>query len=261
MPEAVHPKFKLGKQPPKYDRRTLQFEQYVDHATLGPRITLPRMVNWGTKVKNWPMMMNDTIGDCTIASKGHLVQEWSTNTGNPVIIPDEAILKAYEDVSGYVPGDPSTDNGAVMLDVLNYFRHTGIGGHNIFAYVALEPGNTTHVQEGIYLFGAVDIGLALPLSAQNQVGRVWSVVSGPESEPGSWGGHCVPVIHYDFRFQQMLYCVTWGRIQPMTIRFFQKYCDEAYALLSEQDWINKKGVDPSGFNFQELEKDLNSIQH
>ena len=41
---------------------------------------------------------------------------------------------------------PDTDRGAVELDVLRYWRKTGIGGTKIDAFMALEPKNHLHVQ-------------------------------------------------------------------------------------------------------------------
>jgi hypothetical protein len=77
------------------------------------------------------------------------------------------------------------------------------------------------------------IGLALPISAQNQ--DVWAVPPGGsagEGSPGSWGGHAVPIVAYDSRG---LTVITWGATKRMTWQFLDTYCDEAYALLS-QDW-------------------------
>ena len=39
---------------------------------------------------------------------------------------------------GFRPGDPSTDRGAYALDVLNYWRQSGIAGHRIAAYAAVD---------------------------------------------------------------------------------------------------------------------------
>ena len=57
--------------------------------------------------------------------------------------------------------------------------------------------NIVEIRQSIALFGGVYIGLALPLTAQNQ--DVWDVVpnGGANAEEGSWGGHCVYVPKYD----------------------------------------------------------------
>lgn len=246
-----HSAMKLGKLPPVHDRRTLLMADYLDHAVLPPP---PPAVNWAKKLTQIGMMGNDAAGDCTCAAAGHLRQAWTANNGHEVTPPDSAIIKAYEDVGHYIPGNESTDNGCVELDVLNYWRKTGIGGNKIFAYVALEPKNKLHVELAISLFGGCTIGLALPVSAQRQ--RVWSVTGGPDALPGSWGGHEVAILGYD---SFGLTCVTWGKLLVMTWNFFIKYCDEAYGVLSA-DWASPTGKPaPSGFTFAQLQSDLKQV--
>jgi hypothetical protein len=44
----------------------------------------------------------------------------------------------------------------------------------------------------------------------------------------------------------------------MTRAWFEKYCSEAYALISK-DWIKASGLAPSGFDLAALEKDLKLV--
>jgi hypothetical protein len=187
-----------------------------------------------------------------------LIEDWTANAdgGKAVILPDNAIEQAYSAVSGYNPATGANDNGANELDVLNYWRKTGVGGRTIVAYVALEPGNHLHVQDAVFLFGGCYIGLAMPVSAQTQ--KVWSVPPGGavgQGAPGSWGGHAVNVVAYDPRG---LTCVTWGATKRMTWQFWDAYCDEAYAVLSK-DWIEQNGRAPVGFDLPALQADLQQV--
>jgi hypothetical protein len=242
---------KLGKLRRRDDSRTLQLAKYLDSSLPRP----PRAVDNSHGITSWGMMANDTLGDCTCAAVGHLVQDWTANASSEVTIPDPDIVSLYEAVSGYKPGDPSTDNGAECLTVLNYWRNKGVPGEGdkIAAYVALTPGDYTHVEDALYLFGGVYIGLQLPLSAQNQA--VWAQSSGPDAAAGSWGGHCVAVVGYD---GGGLTCVTWGALQRMTWGFWHTYCDEAYGVLSA-DWIEKSGDAPVGFDLAQLQADLTAV--
>lgn len=247
-------KLRLGKDPAIYDPRTLQMANYL-HLAKAPA-PIPAKKDWTKKQKDWGMMMNDSIGDCTCAGAGHLIQVWSLNESKEITIPDQAVLQAYEAVGGYKPKDPSTDRGCTELAVLKYWRRSGIGGHKIFAFVSTEPQNHDHVKIGVSTFGGVYIGLALPLSAQKQ--RVWSVPPSGETgdgQPGSWGGHCVVVVAYD---GAGLTCITWGKLQRMTWSFWDTYCDESYVLLSKQDWVTK-GTSPGGFDMTTLVADLNQL--
>lgn len=245
---------KLGKRAPKHDPRTLHLADYLNTGNL-PKI--PTQVDWSSKVSQWGMMGNSTIGDCTTAGAGHLIEAWSANASSEVIPSDADIIAAYSAITGYDPSTGANDNGAYETDVLNYWRSTGIAGHKIYAYTALEPRNHSHVKASIYLFGGCYIGLALPLSAQNQT--VWSVPAWGTSgsgAPGSWGGHCVPIVSFS---PHDLTVVTWGSLKKMSWSFLDAYCDEGYAVLS-QDFINN-GIAPNAIDWTSLQQDLNKVAH
>lgn len=246
-----HSTMKLGKAPARHDKRTLHLANYLTNE-LKP----PPHVNWSRLVTNLGVMLNDNLGCCTVSAKGHLIQAWTANTGPQVIVPDSAILRGYEEACGYDPADPSTDQGGDMLDVLNYFRKIGIGGHKLFAYVALEPRNKTHIELGVDLLGGCDLGVMLPISAQNQ--EVWSVPAGGpvgDGSPNSWGSHDVPIVDYGPLGPT---CISWGKRITMTWQFFYTYVDEAYGLLS-YDWCDGKKKAPSGFDFAQLQADMAAI--
>jgi hypothetical protein len=243
---------KLGKKPARLDPRTLQMANYLQL----PQVPAAR--DWTSKATpGWGMMLNDKLGDCTCAAVGHLTQAWTANEGpKELTLSDADILKAYEAVGHYDPKDPSTDQGAVEMDVLRHWRKSGIGGHKIQAFVALEPRNHLHVSAAVDLFGGAYIGLALPISAQRQT--VWSVPPGGATgtgAPGSWGGHAVVVEAYD---SHGLTCITWGQKKRMTWSFWDAYCDESYAVLSNL-WAPEKKVSPAGFDFVALRADLREV--
>jgi hypothetical protein len=81
---------------------------------------------------------------------------------------------------------------------------------------------------------------------------VWDVVA---DDGGIDGGHCVFVAGYDagtFTF------ISWGQVFKMTRAFWQKYVDEAHALLLAT-WV-KNNMTPSGFNLAQLQADLAAIK-
>jgi hypothetical protein len=260
-PTRIDPlKLKLGKQAARLDPRTLMFASYVTPALPAP----PASLNLTTKVKvPWGIMDNAQIGDCTCAAAGHLLMEWTANAEPKIFTPSDAqIVAAYSAITGYNPKTGANDNGAQEIDVLNYWRQTGIAGHKIQAFVALEPANHTHIMDGVWIFGGCYIGLSLPKTAQAQTQnhQPWSVIStGGDGAAGSRGGHAVPVVAYDAR---SLTVVTWGALQTMTWGFWAAYCDEAYAILSP-DYLEQKGgqtVAPSGFNLAQLQEDLADLK-
>src|ERR1700691_370252 len=235
-------KVKLGKLPPRVDPRTLAFAKYA--GALPPP---PIACDFSKGVKDWGMMGNDVLGDCVCAMTGHGVQVATLNSEEgEITAPDAIIQSLYENACGYQPGDANSDQGCVIIDVLNYVRQNApwakkkrfdAPGHKhpyqLYAYADPDPANTLHVQQAIYLFQTVGIGLQLPITAQNQTGTgVWDVVGNPQtdpnSQPGSWGGHAVIVLGYN---ATGFLCITWGQLQWMTLRFWSAYVDECHALL------------------------------
>jgi hypothetical protein len=243
---------KLGKLPKRVDRRTLKLASYLQPA----RLTLPpRELDWGRD--RYPMFRNDEIGCCTIAAAAHMVEDWSAMCHTGYKLTDHDVIKAYSAVTGYDPDTGANDNGAVMLDVLNYWRQTGIGGHKILAYAEADTTNIVECQLAHWLFGGLYLGLALPASAEQQ--QVWDIPDGGPvnaGEPYSWGGHAVRMCAYDTGWDTV---ATWGQRQKCTWQWLLTYADEAYAVLSD-DWLSRAGVAPNGFNVEKLRADLALVQ-
>jgi hypothetical protein len=249
-PISPVPQVCLGRKAVIHDSRTLKMGAY-----LGPELPAPpAAVDWTKGQSSWGMMLNDKLGCCTICGCAHAIQLWSNSIGTEVTVPDSVVLSMYEQWDGYKPSDPNTDSGGIELNVLNQWKNQGFSGHQLLAYATVNIHNVLEVQQCINLFGGLYIGVSLPLSAQRQ--DVWDVVSDPiEGEPGSWGGHCVYVCGYD---NYGISVITWGGIKKMTIEFWLKYIDEAYALVG-QDFFNAQGVNVEGFNSTQLLTDLAQI--
>jgi hypothetical protein len=245
---------KLGKAPPKFDSRTLLFAKYLTKGLPPP----PTSSDYAKKVKTWPMYGNDKYGDCTCAAAGHMVQDWTANTGSEVTLPVSTILSVY---NHFVHGQ--ADEGVNMLDVLKYWRKSGFGKDRIHAFAQLELKNPLQAQDAIYLFGNCYIGLALPeFTVPKGVGDPsipWIVPpSGPtgKAAPNPNNGHCVPAVAYD---QRSVWVVTWGNLKQMSWQFYTNYADEAFAVLSP-DWLSKHlRTAPPGLDLHALESDLSRV--
>ena len=89
---------------------------------------VPDTVDWYSRVPaDWGMMGNDQVGDCTAAAISHAIEQWTAYTDpTPVVMSTDQVISAYSAVSGYVPGDPATDRGALCADVLRYWATTGM---------------------------------------------------------------------------------------------------------------------------------------
>jgi hypothetical protein len=244
---------KLGKLPHVADRRDLKFKAFAKPSKL-PKP--PRHFGHESLVSQWNMLGNDQVGDCVFAGACHEHMLWCAEAGTQTTFTDQNALAAYSAVTGYTPTDPNTDQGTDVREALKYRRDTGISDatgrpHRIGAFVALQPGNTDHLYAALYLFGAVGIGIEFPASAMDQfnAGKPWSVVRGASID----GGHYIPLVAR----RGSLVCVTWGKTQPMTLGFYKKYCDEAWAFVSEDDL--KDGKTLEGFDLTALNEALTEL--
>jgi hypothetical protein len=247
---ADHSQMKLGKKLPVLDpKRRLKLARYV--IELPPP---PPSCDWSSGRKDWGMMLNDMLGCCTIAAIGHAVQTWTQiGKGIPDNTSDPIIELYYERWCGYNPANPLTDAGGVEPEVLDRWRQLGFDGHILKAYVDPNPGNITHIEQSIALFGGIYIGVQLPVSAQNQ--DIWDY---QKDDGGNWGGHAVWVLGYD-RAKAQLICITWGEPKVMTYDFWEHYCDESHTLFSPDWMLSGKGISPSQIDMDQLEKDLLAV--
>jgi hypothetical protein len=248
--------FKLGKKPARpWAAPGNKFRLGVYLAGPAGLPEIPPVFGHQNLIATWGMLANDRYGDCVWAGAAHETMLYNEEAGGTVAFTDANVLADYAAVTGFNPGDPSTDQGTDVQDAAAYRRNTGIVDsagkrHTIAAYLALDPGNLSHLLTAAYLFSAAGIGLNLPASAIDQAKKAepWDVVPGSPNE----GGHYVPLIGR--LAGGMLVCVSWGRQQLITERFFQTFCDEAVAYVSTEDLVKQKS--PDGFAYADLIGDL-----
>ncbi|HWV45763.1 MAG TPA: hypothetical protein VN039_07065 [Nitrospira sp.] len=245
---------KLGRKPKREDHRTLELAKYLKKDVVLP--TIPASCDYTKDVTEWPMYGNDSMGDCTCAAAGHMIQGWSAAAGAAKTPADNDVITLYAETgdppsSTITPGSPQ-DDGRDEMSVLNFWRQNGLGTDKIEAYVSVDPSDEQMVKAAIYLFGGVYTGIALPITAQSQ--SVWDVVDAPpdQNEPGTWGGHAVPYLAFDGTSYT---CITWGHPLQLTKAFHAEYTDEVYAVLSS-DFLAANSLSPDGFDLNALRADL-----
>ena len=244
--------YKLGRLPNDPSKPRLNLAPLLTAAAP----TYPENKDWLSAVANWPMYLNDNIGDCTCAAAGHMIQAFTTyGQGQTVTITDDDVLAAYEAVSGYNPQTGENDNGAVMQDVLNFWRTAGIGRHKILAFAEVDTHNEDELRAALNLFGTLYLGINFPDTAMDQFneGKPWDVAPNATNE----GGHAINAGYYDVS-DRMWKVVTWGQVQPMTQEFFDTYVEEAWVVVSEE-WLNKEGNNPDGINMSALGEQFTAL--
>ena len=227
--------YKLGKNAPKIKAKTLQIHDFLNLSVLP---TPPAAFDW-SMVKGKPLVYgmdgNDDYGDCVFASSCHHIGTWTGNTSTEQIATEKDALAAYSIFTGFNPDDPSTDQGANMLDVATRWRNTPIFNHKIKAFAAVDLTRLDLVAAAMNLFGGVWIGWSLPKAWQGA--DSWTMSPGGiltgDWAPGSWGGHAT---HMPAFSPKLLSAKTWQEDMPVEIPAFEAYAEEGYALISTDTW-------------------------
>lgn len=247
--------FKLGKKPARPHLMKFKLSDFVDYSKL-PKP--PTVFGHEKIIPQWDMLGNDKYGCCVFAGSAHETMMWNKEAGRIVPFNDKAVLSDYSTVTGFNPNDPNSDQGTDMLEAASYRRKVGIVDatgqrHKIAAYLSIKAGDLKEHLVALYLFGAVGIGINFPSSAMEQFdkGKKWSVVRRSPLE----GGHYIPLVA---KRKEGLVCVTWGKLQPMTLSFFREYNDESVVFLSEERLINRKSSE--GFDYDKLVSCLNTLK-
>jgi hypothetical protein len=207
---------------------------------------------------------NDRLGDCTAAAAFHAGGVFLGNAGAPIPYDEAEAITFYSATSGYVPGDPATDNGADEITVLNYWKATGLlsGAHRIAGYTSVDATNEQQVRAALWLFENVYFGVELPQAWVDAMpamknGFIWDVAGAPDPN----AGHAFVGVGYNDVGVQI---DTWGMIGTITWAAVAKYAStagqgELYAVLGPDAIAKATGKTPAGFDAEQLVADLAAL--
>lgn len=249
---------KMGRKPVRFTGRSRRTMAVMTRhlLTLGPAPAATNPYIAAVKVP-WGMMLNDQLGCCVCSDTGHTIMLRTANVGAVEVATANEILKLYEQVGGYVPGDPSTDQGCDELSMAQYLRNTGFVGHKLDNYASVNYKDQDLLVWSVQLFGSCRLGINLPAWAMDAFNRGQPWGKPPTGADTSiLGGHDVPLV--DFR-GGMFKCVTWSKLQVIDQDFINLYCEEAHAELAF-DWIQRQGIAPNNLCLEELANDLLNVE-
>jgi hypothetical protein len=223
---------RFGKKPAKRDARNLKLS-----AVLRALPKLPAEYDFDVEHHGipTPLFGNDTHGDCVIAGRAHQTLRFEDEEQEKILpITDNDVLKEWRLENG------GTEDGLVVLDSLKLWRKRGWKAagktYRIKAFAEIDRKSHTEVKRTVYADIGSGLGLSLPDSAMDEfyAGKPWASTSGL---PKQANGHYVYVPGYT---KSGPVCITWGRKQQMSWKFFDRYCDEAYAVIDAADTLKKQ---------------------
>ena len=211
------------------------------------------------------MYLNDQLGDCVEAAIAHAIGVFGAQNGARWIFSDAEITAMYSAMGGYVPGNPSTDQGTDIGTALSVWQKTGVAGpggnHVISGSLSVDAADPVEYRTAIWLFENLILGLELPDAwispFPSASGFVWDVAGAPDPS----NGHCILATNYN---PANVYIATWGINGVMTDAALQEYCSasnggELYTVLS-RDIINRaRERAPNGFAWSQLLADFNAL--
>lgn len=196
----------------------------------------------------WGMLGNDQYGDCGVAGLDHSFMAAGIVTDTHGVFPSsEDVVNYYLQYTG------GQDTGVVLADFLGYVHQQGFFGHSVAAYapVGVHDIPTMHFAVNAYDFVYSGIRVTSAMQSAYARGDSWDL---DDLFSQTVGGHCVPVVGYDSKY---LYCVTWGKVQPITYAAWHYISDEAWAVISGE--LVSSGGDGRGINLAALQADLGSL--
>lgn len=243
------PVYKYGRLPGKIPvgLRTLDYYRAGSLPPPPAKVSVPA-VPPNADGTSWGMDGNNVYGDCGVAGINHgfmaaasIVQAYSGETWPT----DQQVVDYYLSYTG------GADTGVVLADFLAYVKSRQFFGHTIQGYAPITVSDIPTLQFAVdaYAFSYTGIYVTNAMEAAFQNGQPWTLedLFSPQA-----GGHCIPLVGYDSNY---LYCVTWGKVQPITYSAWHFIADEAWAVIPGEF----TSTDGRGISLSALQQDLSKL--
>jgi hypothetical protein len=200
---------------------------------------------------------NDTVGCCVPAATFQGIRLRRAVAWNDGWKPTrDMVLDRYARLTGFDPVTGQPDNGTdTAAETLDYCtRGIQIGENDNFLDIPhvcmLAPANRAHMKLAVFMFGAVDMTLNLPLAVQD---GDFSRAPGTGSDwvAGSWGAHRVLSGAFD---GDVFVIRTWGQDKPVHPEFLDRFLLGCEARISRV-WLTATGETPPGMDWDGLMAD------
>jgi hypothetical protein len=254
----VIPQHKLGRSRPKQNAASHpRLFASPHHFGSLPPAPLPLDFYSAGKAALSNILANNSLGDCTAAGACHAVEGVTAAAGDPTVFTADQAIAFYSLSTGYVPGNPATDQGGDEITVCSTWRDKGLdgkGAHRILGWLSVDPTNIQLVQSCQYVFEILYFGIELadPWLQVGGDGFVWDVGAPPN--PNS--GHCVVGLGAN---QTGIQIDSWGFIGTITYAAVAQFCaanngGNLFAICT-QDILDRAALKaPTGFDWDAVQQ-------
>lgn len=178
--------------------------------SLVPSFAVPVPTAWdGSKGRSivYPILGNDTEGDCYYADGLHCVQTWTGNVATEAQFDAATVLARYEVISG---GDNGLDDATIFAEWKGGLVGPN-GLHKILDDMTVDPNDDVAIRAAMFYFCGGSWTAALPDAWVNIAapGVVWDT-----GTPDPNNGHAMHLSGYDPTY---LFPETWGFDQAVKL--------------------------------------------
>lgn len=243
--------------PNVHPMRTLAKYACSPHGTILP--AAPSVVDYFSGVSALSdVLANDRLGDCTSAGALHITESITARAGSPVVFTADDAIDFYSLATGYVRGNPNSDQGGDEVTVLETWRTRGLDGrgtHAIAGWIHVDPTNVPLLRSIVWLFGNLYFGVELPdtWTAAPSPGFLWT-----PGTPDPNQGHCFVGLGAN---DQGVQVDSWGMMGTITYEAMAALCCDAaggmlYAVLTKESLAAASALSPSGCDWSQLVADF-----
>lgn len=251
---------KFGRKRPSPHGLKLRFRDFLNPSNLPPA---PVDCDYSPEgiASLRQIFLNDAEGDCVVAGGYHVVGVETGNAGSIFVPTSTQINEDYSAIGGFVPGDPSTDNGCDEQTAFGYWTKTGFkNGTKLAGYLAVDGANKAELMAACYVFENLFFGIELPDAwispFPSKDGFVWDV-----GTPNPENGHCVVATGYSPAGPKI---DSWALLGTLTWEAISKLCapsagGEVYVLLSPDQIIKAQQKAPNNIAWRDLIATFNAL--
>ena len=179
---------------------------------------------------------NDTCGDCVVAGAAsyRAIRAAMLKQPDPPSTTDAVVAQYFKLTNGHDIGL----NECEFLDAAKAGVELGGPVWMDALWTTVDDSNESTIRSLISIFGAVYVGLDLPLDAKSQT--IWTPTAGDGGAPGGWGGHCA--LRSGWNKAGLVDYVTWGYVVQATPDWPPKYETERHVIV-DADSAAVAGID------------------
>jgi hypothetical protein len=186
---------------------------------------------------------NDQHSNCTAVGLANAARAAAARNGFQIAIGLPDVMAFYSASTGYVPTDPSTDQGGVELDVLGYqlrngFRRAG-ADELVGAFATFDPSDRRTFAQAMVTCSSCYIGIDLAAAdltdTADDPSVVWDTVTPGDQTPDPDNGHCVMTFGYTgLGGTDLVRIGTWGIWKLATWQWVLSRTVESHVVIWRQ---------------------------